>query len=99
MKRLREIGGHLTKGLAEEITSKLHAGEAVHIISIEAGRAEDLLDFKEFGTAGEVDILSLLVDADAAQDIFEQLCHLAGLGEARNGELFLSNEILKASLS
>ncbi|MGC6471648.1 MAG: hypothetical protein ACON4W_02070 [Parvibaculales bacterium] len=98
MTELREIGGHLKKGLAEEITAQLKDVGSVHAISIETGRAEDLLDFKEFGSAGEVDILSLLVDSAAAQDMFDQLCRLAGLGQTRNGELFISGEIIKTSL-
>ncbi len=99
MKKMVEIHGHFKKGLAEKLAEKLNGYENIHALTVEAGRAGDLFDFNEFGAASEVDIVSLMVDADMAEQVFADVYELAGLHEQRNGMLCMTKPTLHSSLA
>lgn len=85
---ITEIGAFLHKGVGNQLVAELKNDERVLGIYVEAGRTDDLFAFREFGSASENDILTVLVEKKNATKMFEIICDMAGLTEPQSGLVY-----------
>lgn len=85
---ITEIGAFLHKGVGAKLAAQLNADKRVLGAYVEAGRTEDLFAFRQFGSASENDILTVLVDAKNADKIFTLICQKAGLDTPQSGLVY-----------
>lgn len=83
-----EIGAFLHKGIGARLASELNTDKRILGAYVEAGRTEDLFAFREFGSASENDILTVLVDSKSADKIFALICQKAGLNAPQSGLVY-----------
>ena len=85
---ITEIGAFLHKGAGAHLLADLKNDKRVLGIYVEAGRTEDLFAFREFGSASENDILTVLVEAKNADKIFSLISKKAGLERPQSGLVY-----------
>lgn len=85
---ITEIGAFLHKGVGNQMIAELKADKRVLGVYVEAGRTDDLFAFREFGSASENDILTVLVAEKDADKIFDLVCKKADLTEPQSGLVF-----------
>ncbi len=85
---ITEIGAFLHKGHGNHLLAQLKEDKRVLGCYIEAGRTEDLFAFREFGSASENDIVTVLVEHKHADKIFTLICNSAGLDEPQSGLVY-----------
>ncbi len=83
-----EIGAFMHKGAGQELVNELHDDKNILGIFVEAGRTEDLFAFREFGSASENDIVTILVENRHAIRIFDLMCSKIGLDKPQRGLVF-----------
>lgn len=83
-----EIGAFLHKGAGTHMLSALKEDARVLGAYVEAGRTEDLFAFREFGSASENEILTVLVETKNADDMFALICDKAGLEAPQTGIVY-----------
>ncbi len=76
------------KGAGLELMNELHDDKSILGIFVEAGRTEDLFAFREFGSASENDIVTILVAKRHANRVFDLICSKIGLDEPQRGMVF-----------
>ena len=57
-------------------------------VNVEAGRTDDLFAFREFGSASENEIVTILVAEKDADKVFDIVCKKAGLTEPQSGLVY-----------
>lgn len=85
---ITEIGAFVHKGAGSAMMADLKSDTRVLGIYVEAGRTDDLFAFREFGSASENEILTILVAEKDANNIFEIVCEKAGLTEPQSGLVY-----------
>lgn len=85
---ITEIGALLHKGAGNQLLGELKKDKRVLGIYVEAGRTEDLFAFREFGSASENDIVTMLVAEKDADKMFDLVCKKAGLKEPQSGLVY-----------
>ena len=85
---ITEIGAFMHKGEGLRLMNELHGDDKILGIYVEAGRTEDLFAFREFGSASENDIVTILVEARHATKIFDLVCGKIGLDKPQSGMVF-----------
>jgi len=85
---ITEIGAFMHKGAGLELMNELHGDKKILGIYVEAGRTEDLFAFREFGSASENDIVTILVENRHAKKIFDLICSKIGLDRPQRGMVF-----------
>jgi hypothetical protein len=85
---ITEIGAFLHKGTGANMVNALKQDERVLGVYVEAGRTEDLFAFREFGSASENEILTVLVETKNANAVFTLICDKAGLDEPQTGIVY-----------
>jgi hypothetical protein len=85
---ITEIGAFMHKGEGLKLMNELHKDKKILSICVEAGRTEDLFAFREFGSASENDIVTVLVEAKHADKIFDLICSKLGLDKPQSGMVF-----------
>ncbi|MGC6534250.1 MAG: hypothetical protein ACON4V_01735 [Parvibaculales bacterium] len=85
---ITEIGAFLHKGAGAQLVADLKTDKRVLGAYVEAGRTDDLFAFREFGSASENDILTVLVESKNADKIFTLICKKAGLHEPQSGLVY-----------
>lgn len=85
---ITEIGAFLHKGHGSHLLAQLKEDKRVLGCYVEAGRTEDLFAFREFGSASENDILTVLVEQKNADKIFTLICKAADLSEPQSGLVY-----------
>ena len=83
-----KIGGFFRKGRGARLARRFRGDARVVAMYVEAGRSADLFLFREFGSAAEVDIVTLLVRAEAADAVFAEVYELAGLDRSQTGVMY-----------
>ena len=61
------------------------------------GRASDIFDEQQFGSASEAEILTLLVKENKSNLIFDELYNHLNLSKEKNGYIFKHEGISKSS--
>ncbi|NBR50438.1 MAG: hypothetical protein EBT87_01615 [Alphaproteobacteria bacterium] len=85
---ITEIGALMHKGAGLELMNELHGDKDILGIFVEAGRTEDLFAYREFGSASENDIVTILVENRHATKIFDLICSKIGLDKPQSGMVF-----------
>ena len=83
-----EIGAFLHKGEGGAMAAKFAEDGRVLGAYVETARTTDLFRFREFGSASENDILTLIVPQAAADAIFDELAEAARFDEPQTGIIF-----------
>jgi hypothetical protein len=78
----------LPKGKALEVAELLHDRKNIVTCDFTSGRGRGLVKSVSYGRWVEMDILSIIVTAVEAEDIFEFIYHEAGIGHYRGGFIF-----------
>ena len=73
MAKLVEIGGLIKKGLGHGVTEKFSKNKDVVSVGYANGRASDIFDEQQFGSASEAEILTLIVKDNKSNAIFDEL--------------------------
>ena len=98
MPKLIEIGGLIKKGLGQKVVKKFSENPNVVSVGYANGRASDMFDVQQFGSASEADILTLIVKERKGNLIFEELYRHLKLSSQKNGVIFKSETISKSSI-
>ena len=85
---ITEIGAFVHKGTGTQLVNMLKEDKRVLGVYVEAGRTEDLFAFREFGSASENEILTVLVEEKNADKMFTLICQKAGLDEPQSGLVY-----------
>ena len=85
---ITEIGAFLHKGAGSAMMSDLKSDKRVLGVYVEAGRTDDMFAFREFGSASENEILTVLVAEKDAEKVFDIVCKKAGLTEPQSGLVY-----------
>jgi hypothetical protein len=78
----------LPKGKGLEVADLLHHRGGMISCDFTSGRGRGLAQSVSYGRWVEVDILSIIVRAEEAEDIFELIYHEAGIGHFQGGFIF-----------
>ena len=97
MVKLVEIGGLIKKGLGHGVAEKFSKNKDVVSVGYANGRATDMFDEQQFGSASEAEILTLIVKDNKGNQIFDELYHHLKLSTEKNGYIFKYENISKSS--
>ena len=97
MGKLVEIGGLIKKGLGQGVTEKFSKDKDVLSVGYANGRASDMFDEQQFGSASEAEILTMIVKEKKGNAIFDELFIHLKLSNKRNGYIYKFHTILKSS--
>ena len=97
MSKFVEIGGLIKKGLGHKVVKKFSENSDVITVGYANGRASDIFDVQQFGSASEADILTLIVKERKGNLIFDELYRHLKLNSQKNGVIFKSETISKSS--
>ena len=85
MVKLVEIGGLIKKGLGQGVTEKFSKESEVLSVGYANGRASDIFDVQQFGSASEAEILTMIVKENKSNAIFDELYKHLKLSSKKNG--------------
>ena len=97
MVKLVEIGGLIKKGLGHGVTEKFSKNKDVVSVGYANGRASDIFDEQQFGSASEAEILTLIVKDNKSNLIFDELYNYLKLSTEKNCYIFKHESISKSS--
>ena len=97
MAKLVEIGGLIKKGLGHGVTERFSKNKDVISVGYANGRASDIFDEQQFGSASEAEILTLIVKDNKSNAIFDELYEYLKLSKEKNGYIFKHESISKSS--
>ncbi len=97
MAKLVEIGGLIKKGLGHGVTERFSKNKDVISVGYANGRASDIFDEQQFGSASEAEILTLIVKDNKSNVIFDELYKHLKLDKEKNGYIFKHESISKSS--
>ena len=92
-----EIGGLIKKGLGHNILEKFSKKKSVKTVGFANGRTNDLFSIKEFGDAGESEILTLIVAEKESEKIFEKLFFFLELNKKNQGIIYKLDPMTKST--
>ena len=98
MSKYVEIGGLLKKGLGTNVVEKFGKNKDVLSVGYANGRASDMFDFQQFGSASEAEILTMIVKERKSNSIFDELHQFLKLSSNNNGVIYKFEAIAKTSL-
>ena len=93
-----EIGGLIKKGLGQNVVKKFSSDNAVITVGYANGRASDMFDFQQFGSASEAEVLTLIVKEKKSNGIFDELYNFLKLKNQNNGVIYKFDPISKTNL-
>ncbi len=93
-----EIGGMLEKRIGDRAFQALKNNAHIEAIFIEHGRSSDLFEHKQFGYFGEATILSIIIQAQHKEKIFQKLYKLCELDTAHNGIIYINKPVATISM-
>ncbi len=92
-----EIGGLIRKGLGHNVIEKFSKKKSVKTVGFANGRTNDLFSRKQFGDAGESEILTLIVSEEESEKIFNELFFFLELHKRNQGIIYKSEIITKST--
>ena len=98
MAKLVEIGGLIKKGLGHGVTERFSKNKDVISVGYANGRASDIFDEQQFGSASEAEILTLIVKERKGNFVFDALYNHLKLATQKNGIIFKSETIAKSTV-
>ena len=98
MSKYVEIGGLIKKGLGSSVVKKFSQENDVLSVGYANGRASDMFDFQQFGSASEAEILTMVVKERKGNLMFDELHKFLKLSTHNNGVIYKFETISKTSL-
>jgi len=98
MSKYVEIGGLIKKGLGTNVVKKFSQEKDVLSVGYANGRASNMFDFQQFGSASEAEILTMIVKEKKANSMFDELHQFLKLSTENNGVIYKFETIAKANL-
>lgn len=83
-----EIGAYLHKGEGHRLVEHFRGDKRVLGVYVEQGRTDTLFRFREFGSASENDIVTMIVKQESADAVFKAVHKLVDMERPQSGILF-----------
>lgn len=93
-----EIGALVEKEYGQIVKDEISEISGVEYVFYATGRSDDLFDEKQFGSYGEASIITIIVDQDCKDDIFDMLFKLCELHTKKSGVVYMSNPITRSTV-
>ena len=93
-----EIGALIEKEYGPILKEEVSQLEGVDYVFYATGRSNDLFDQKQFGSFGEAAIVTVLVEEDHKERVFDHIFDLCELHERKSGVVFMSNPIIRSHI-
>ena len=90
---LVEIGSMTSLEVGQKIYDALIDDDKVQLMFLETGRSHDLFEDKQFGEFGEASILSIIVNEEDQENIFQKVYEHAGLNQRDQGIIVVNKKI------
>ena len=90
---LVEIGSMTSLEVGQKIYDALKDDDKIQLMFLETGRSHDLFEEKQFGEFGEASILSIIVNEEDQENIFQKVYEHAGLNQRDQGIIVVNNKI------
>ena len=94
-----EIGALVHKDCGQAVLDAMQNTEGVAAIFIETGRSNDLFDDRQFGEFGESAIVTIMADESHRESVFQVLYAACDLHDRARGLIFMTEPVLRTSLS
>ena len=93
-----EIGAFVKKEYGHTIKEKVSQLTGVDYVFYATGRTNDLFEEKQFGSFGEVAIVTIVVEDEQKESVFDKLFELCDLHQEKNGIIYMGAPITKCSV-
>ena len=91
---LVEIGSMTSLRAGQKVYDALKDDDKVQLMFLETGRSNDLFEEKQFGEFGEAAVLTVIVDKNDQQEIFDRIFENSELYEKDQGIISLNAKII-----
>ena len=91
---LVEIGSMTSLRAGQKVYDALKDDDKVQLMFLETGRSNDLFEEKQFGEFGEAAVLTVIVDKNDQQEIFDRIFEHSELYEKDQGIISLNAKII-----
>ena len=91
---LVEIGSMTSLRAGQNVYDALKDDDKVQLMFLETGRSNDLFEEKQFGEFGEAAVLTVIVDKNDQQEIFDRIFEHSELYEKDQGIISLNAKII-----
>ena len=93
-----EIGALVEKDYGPKVKDEVSQLDGVDYVFYATGRSDDLFEQKQFGNFGEAAIITILVEEEHKEHVFDHVFELCDLHTRKSGLVFMSNPIVRAHI-
>ena len=93
-----EIGALVEKDYGPKVKDEVLQLDGVDYVFYATGRSDDLFEQKQFGNFGEAAIITILVEEEHKERVFDHVFELCDLRTRKSGLVFISNPIVRAHI-
>ena len=93
-----EIGALVEKDYGPKVKDEVLQLDGVDYVFYATGRSDDLFEQKQFGNFGEAAIITILVEEEHKERVFDFVFELCDLHMRKSGLVFMSNPIVRAHI-
>ena len=93
-----EIGALVEKDYGPKVKDEVSQLDCVDYVFYATGRSDDLFEQKQFGNFGEAAIITILVEEEHKERVFDYVFELCDLHMRKSGLVFMSNPIVRAHI-
>ena len=93
-----EIGALVEQDYGPKVKDEVSQLDCVDYVFYATGRSDDLFEQKQFGNFGEAAIITILVEEEHKERVFDHVFELGDLHTRKSGLVFMSNPIVRAHI-
>ena len=93
-----EIGALVEKDYGPKVKDEVLQLDGVDYVFYATGHSDDLFEQKQFGNFGEAAIITILVEEEHKERVFDHVFELCDLHTRKSGLVFMSNPIVRAHI-
>ena len=93
-----EIRALVEKDYGPKVKDKVSQLDGVDYVFYATGRSDDLFEQKQFGNFGEAAIITILVEEEHKERVFDHVFELSDLHTRKSGLVFMSSPIVRAHI-
>lgn len=93
-----EIGALVEKDYGPKVKDEVSQLDCVDYVFYATGRSDDLFEQKQFGNFGEAAIITILVEEEHKERVFDYVFELCDLHMRKSGLVFMSNPIVRTHI-
>ena len=93
-----EIGALLEKEYGQLVKDEVSKIEGVDYVFFATGRSSDLFEEKQFGSYGEAAIITIIVNENKKEEVFDQVFELCDLHTRKSGVVYMSNPLMRSTI-